>query len=66
MMKSKVQSNRNRKTALPISFSGHETIPFRYAWLKKGGDAVAKDPTFFSHERAMIDLGVGKNMVNSI
>lgn len=51
---------------MTVSFSGHETFPFRYGWLKKGVDAVAKDPTFFSHERAMIDLGVGKNMVNSI
>lgn len=65
-MESKVRSNPNRKTSLAVSFSGHETFPFRYGWLKKGVDAVAKDLTFFSHERAMIDLGVGKNMVSSI
>lgn len=51
---------------MTVSFSGHETFPFRYGWLKKGVDAIANDPTFFSHERAMIDLGVGKNMVSSI
>jgi len=25
------------------SFSGHETFPFRYPWLKKGFDAVRED-----------------------
>ncbi|HEX8198563.1 MAG TPA: DUF4007 family protein [Pyrinomonadaceae bacterium] len=49
-----------------VGFSGHETFPFRYGWLKKGVDAVAQNTEFFSSERAMIDLGVGKNMVTSI
>lgn len=49
-----------------FNFSGHETFPFRYAWLKKGFDAVSRDSSFFSDERAMIELGVGKNMVQSI
>src|SRR5258707_8749847 len=53
-------------TSSIFCFSGHETFPFRYSWLKKGVDSVAKDPAFFTTERAMIDLGVGKNMVNSI
>lgn len=49
------------------SFSGHETFPFRYAWLKKGVDAVAGRQEFFSDEEAaMVELGVGKNMVRSI
>ena len=29
--------------AVQHSFSGHETFPFRYPWLKKGVDAVRKD-----------------------
>ena len=29
-------------------FSGHETFPFRYPWLKKGFDAVADDPSVFT------------------
>jgi len=49
-----------------FNFSGHETFPFRYAWLKKGVDAVSRDGSFFSNERAMVELGVGKNMVQSI
>lgn len=48
------------------SFSGHQTFPFRYTWLKKGVDAVAENPTIFSSENASVTLGVGKNMVSSI
>ena len=48
------------------SFSGHQTFPFRYTWLKKGVDAVADNPTIFSLEDASVTLGVGKNMVSSI
>lgn len=47
-------------------FSGHETFPFRYSWLKKGVDAAtgAEDP--FNQDDALVRLGVGKNMVRSI
>ena len=48
------------------SFSGHETFPFRYTWLKKGVDAVRDNPTIFADDSATINLGVGKNMVRSI
>ena len=48
------------------SFSGHESFPFRNAWLTKGVVACAEDPTIFSKETAMVDLGVGKNMVQSV
>ena len=47
------------------SFSGHETFPFRYTWLKKGVDAVTNDSAVFTSDRATITLGVGKNMVRS-
>lgn len=49
-----------------LSFAGHETFPFRYAWLKKGVDRVADDGTLFRRDDAMTRLGVGKNMVRSI
>lgn len=48
------------------SFSGHETFPFRYAWLPKAARRVAEDPRFFGREDAMALLGVGKNMVQSM
>ncbi|MFO0604544.1 MAG: DUF4007 family protein [Polyangiales bacterium] len=53
-------------TAEVMSFSGHESFPLRYGWLKKCVDAVASDPAFFSRDDAMVPLGVGKNMVRSI
>lgn len=51
---------------ISYSFSGHETFSLRHGWLKKGIDAVSEKSNFFSNERAMIELGVGKNMVQSI
>ena len=51
---------------IKASFSGHETFPFRYTWLKKGVDAVRENPTVFADDSATIAVGVGKNMVRSI
>ena len=48
------------------TFSGHETFPFRYPWLKKGYDAVRTDVSVFNRDDAITTLGVGKNMVRSI
>ena len=48
------------------SFSGHQTFPFRYTWLKKGVDAVMKPQNIFADDNAPVALGVGKNMVSSI
>ncbi len=48
------------------SFSGHETFPFRYPWLKKGFDAVREDGEVFLRDDAVTTLEVGKNMVRSI
>lgn len=48
-------------------FSGHETFAFRYAWLPKAYNAVkAKNDVFSDEDKAMVQLGVGKNMVRSI
>lgn len=47
-------------------FSGHETFPLRWTWLKKGLDAVSQNPGIFGAERALVELGVGKNMVRAI
>jgi hypothetical protein len=52
--------------AMHHSFSGHETFPFRYPWLKKGHDAVLEDGNVFLRDDAITTLGVGKNMVRSI
>ena len=50
-----------------MRFSGHESFACRYAWLPKAYRAIVKDPAAFGNvEQAMVDLGVGKNMVRSI
>lgn len=52
---------------MAFRFSGHETFPCRYAWLPKAYGAIAADAEAFADEDdAMINLGVGKNMVRSI
>lgn len=47
-------------------FSGHQTFAFRYGWLEKGVRGVLEHPDLFSREDAIVILGVGKNMVDSI
>lgn len=56
-------------------FSGHETFPLRYGWLKKVFDAVyfyeqkkQKDKTkdLFLNDDSIARFGVGKNMVSSM
>jgi hypothetical protein len=47
--------------------SGHEKFPCRYSWLPKAVRGLSANPKLFSNEEeAMVDLGVGKNMVRSI
>lgn len=47
-------------------FSGHQTFVFRYGWLEKGVRGVATQSDLFSRDDALVHLGVGKNMVESI
>jgi hypothetical protein len=60
------------ETGYRPAFSGHETFPPRYGWLKKGYDAVAaaRSPkeakACFTNEAAIARFGVGKNMVAAI
>lgn len=46
-------------------FSGHDSFQCRQLWLKKGFDYVQKGKTF-NDEDAVVQLGVGKNMVSAI
>lgn len=48
-----------------LTFSGHDTFHCRHLWLKKGYDFVKKGRKF-SEEDAVVELGVGKNMVAGI
>lgn len=54
-----------RIMATKYTFSGHETFQCRHLWLKKGYDFVKANRSF-NDEDAVLILGVGKNMVNSI
>lgn len=56
-----MESNNNTK----YTFSGHESFPCKTLWLKKGYDFVRQGKDFNAPE-AVVDLGVGKNMVASI
>lgn len=53
-------------------FSGHETFPLRYGWLKKAYEAVrdqsvdSSGKPIFQSDEAIGRFGVGKNMVGSI
>jgi hypothetical protein len=48
-------------------FSGHETFVCRYAWLPKATKEIGKRKNLFKDEdKAMVALGVGKNMAHSI
>lgn len=49
-----------------LTFSGHETFHCRTFWLKKGYDFVKGNNTLRNEEQAIVELGVGKNMVASI
>lgn len=48
-----------------LSFSGHESFYCKHFWLKKGYDFI-KSNKKFSEDQAVVDLGVGKNMVSAI
>lgn len=59
-----MRTSRDRFTLKP-KFSGHQTFAFRHGWLEKGY-AHTKASKSFKSESAIVDLGVGKNMVESI
>lgn len=52
---------------MSFRFSGHETFPCRYAWLPKAFRALkANERAFADEEAAIVELGVGKNMVRAM
>jgi hypothetical protein len=50
---------------IKYTFSGHDSFQCRQLWLKKGYDYVQANKNF-NDEDAVVQLGVGKNMVSSI
>lgn len=56
------------RTSKNYRFSGHETFACRYAWLSKAARAVEQNDVILTtafEDDAMVELGVGKNMVRS-
>ena len=53
--------------AIRPRFSGHETFACRFAWLPKAVRLISRDPRAIADdERAMLELGLGKNMVRAL
>lgn len=50
---------------MKLQFSGHETFICKHFWLKKGYDFMSRQGNF-NEDSAVVDLGVGRNMVISI
>lgn len=61
----KIISKAKMNYPVKFTFSGHESFQCRHLWLKKGYDYVNNGKSF-SDDDAVVELGVGKNMVNSI
>lgn len=57
----------SESSSRPCVFSGHESFACRYGWLPKLYAAVLNDPHLFeSDEQAILQLGLGRNMVKSL
>jgi len=48
MPDTKLKDYPDKIDGILTNFSGHETFPCRYGWLKKGFDAVVENPNIFS------------------
>jgi len=51
---------------MKFQFSGHDSFICKHFWLKKGFDFLMKRERTFNDDLAVVDLGVGKNMVTAI
>lgn len=57
----------NAAVAVRPRFSGHETFACRFAWISKAVRLIARDPEALANdERAILELGLGKNMVRAL
>ncbi len=60
------QDLEKQNQAIKLRFSGHQTFVARNGWLEKGARLVTENPRGFLDDNAVVLLGVGKNMVESI
>ena len=47
-------------------FGRHQTFPLRLGWLPKAVNVAGENPDAFAADSAIVEFGVGKNMVESI
>lgn len=70
MSKKNTKLESARKNGSPTCtryrFSGHQTFVARNGWLEKGVNLILNNPHGFLDRDAVVQLGVGKNMVESI
>lgn len=49
-----------------VAFGRHESFALRFGWLTKGFQAFERRKEVFTDDNSVVELGVGRNMVNSI
>lgn len=51
---------------MKLQFSGHDSFICKHFWLKKGYDFLKSGGNLYEEDKAVVQLGVGKNMVTAI
>lgn len=49
-----------------FTFSGHQTFTLRHGWIPKAVELIERKADLLNGEDAMLELGIGKNMVDSL
>lgn len=49
-----------------VAFGRHESFALRFGWLTKGFQTFERRKEVFTDDNSVVELGVGRNMVNSI
>lgn len=65
MQSNKIAVEKVTSSQLKPTFSGHDSFLCKQFWLKKGYDFV-NESNSFNEEKAVVKLGVGKNMVSAV
>jgi len=51
---------------MKLQFSGHDSFICKHFWLKKGYDFLQNGQLGFNDEQAVVELGIGRNMVTAL
>lgn len=62
-----IDAQVKKPTRKRFKFSGHGSFACRYSWLPKAAVGISNNPLIFADvDEAMIEFGVGKNMVRAM